>query len=238
LEFALEGRRRVKEQLKKMGSFEFHQTSFSYIDNETREERYVGVPEEGGRDAISSDPLPPGNVYTACVDSASKVGLYRIEANVLPGSGKLRTPGGMDSTLKQSLDRAFSYVKSHAADLGIPQSLGAQDVHVEAVDLLESRVSADSAMAFFVALYSVLRTHEVGPALVVLGDMSIQGNIKATLGITEALQLAMDNGARRALIPLENKRSFLEMPGDIVERVDPIFYSDASVAGHKALGMG
>jgi len=238
LEFALEGRRRVKEQLKKMGSFEFHQTSFSYIDNETREERYVGVPEEGGRDAISSDPLPPGNVYTACVDSNSKVGLYRIEANVLPGSGKLKTPGGMDSTLKQSLDRAFSYVKSHAADLGITQSLGAQDVHVEAVDLLGNRVSADSAMAFFVAIYSVLRAHEVGPALVVLGDMSIQGNIKATLGITEALQLAMDNGARRALIPLENKRSFLEMPGDIVERVDPIFYSDASVAGHKALGMG
>ncbi len=93
------------------------------LNNETREERYVGVPEEGGRNAIASDPLPPGNVYTACVSPDSKVGLYRIEVNVLPGSGKLRVPGGMDATFKQSLDRAFTFVKSRASDLGLVQLL-------------------------------------------------------------------------------------------------------------------
>jgi hypothetical protein len=67
VETALEGRRRVKEQLKKMGSFEYHQTSFSYIDNESREERFVGVPEQGGRHTISTDPLAPGSVYAASV---------------------------------------------------------------------------------------------------------------------------------------------------------------------------
>ncbi len=238
VEFALEGRRRVKEQLKKMGSFEYHQTSFSYIDNETREERYVGVPEEGGRNAIAGDPLPPGNVYTACVSPDSKVGLYRIEVNVLSGSGRLRAPGGMDTTLKQSLDRAFTFIKSRASELGVSQPMAGQDIHVEAVDLLGNHVTADSAVAFFVALYSALRSHEVLSAVVVLGDMSIQGNIKPFPGIAEALQMAMDNGARRAVIPLENKRSFLEMPGDVVERVDPIFYSDAYIAGQKSLGMG
>src|SRR5207245_10582021 len=89
LEIALEGRRRVKEQLKKMGSFEYHQTSFSYIDNDTREERFVRVLEEGGRDMISQDPLAPGSVYAASVDDEGKVGLYRIEVGSSTGTGRL-----------------------------------------------------------------------------------------------------------------------------------------------------
>ena len=89
VELAIEGRRRVKEQLKKLGSFEYHQTSFSYIDNDTREERFVGVPEQGGRDMISTDPLAPGSVYTASVDDQGKVGLYRLEVGCSPGTGKL-----------------------------------------------------------------------------------------------------------------------------------------------------
>ena len=89
-ELALEGRRRVKEQLKKMGSFEFHQTSFSLIDNETRDERFVGVPEQGGRDMIATDPLAPGSVYTASVDDHGRVGLYRLEVGCSPGTGKLK----------------------------------------------------------------------------------------------------------------------------------------------------
>src|SRR5262249_57160080 len=88
LSIALEGRRRVKEQLKKMGSFEYHQTSFSFIDNESREERFVGVPEQGGRDMISTDPLAPGSVYTASVDDQGKVGLYRIEVGCSPGAAR------------------------------------------------------------------------------------------------------------------------------------------------------
>ncbi len=237
VEFALEGRRRVKEQLKKMGSFEYHQTSFSYIDNETREERYVGVPEEGGRHAIAADPLAPGNVYTVCVSPDSKAGLYRIEVSLLDGSGKLKLSGGMDTSLRQSAERAFTFIKARAADLAVSQTLATKDVHAEAVDLQGNRVGGDVALAFFVAIYSALKSHEVLPAMVVLGDMTIQGNIKPAPSLPEALQLAMDNGARRAVIPLENKRAFLDMPGDVVERVDPVFYSDPFTAGQKALGL-
>jgi len=100
VEMALEGRRRVKEQLKKMGSFEYHQTSFSYIDNETREERFVGVPEQGGRDTISTDPLAPGSVYAASVDDQGKVGLYRLEVGCSPGTGKLKIAGGIEGPMK------------------------------------------------------------------------------------------------------------------------------------------
>ena len=238
VDFALEGRRRVKEQLKKMGSFEYHQTSFSYIDNDTREERYVGVPEEGGRHLISPDPLAPGNVYTACVNDESKVGLYRIEVSLLGGSGRLKLPAGMDAALRQSAERAFTFIKARAVDLGVSQAIGNQDVHLQAVDLLGNHVAADSGVSFFAAIYSALKSHEVLPATIVLGDMTIQGNVKAAPSLMEALQLAMENGARRAVIPLENKRSFLDMPGDVVERVDPVFYSDAFTAGQKALGVG
>src|SRR5207249_2472892 len=94
LELALEGRRRVKEQLKKMGAFEYHQTSFSYIDSETREERYVGVPESGGRELIAADPFLPGSIYVSSVEDQAKVGLYRLEVGTSPGTGKLRIAGG------------------------------------------------------------------------------------------------------------------------------------------------
>lgn len=96
VELSLEGRRRVKEQLKKMGSFEFHQTSFSLIDNETREEKFIGVPEQGGRDMISLDPLAPGSVYTSSVDDHAKVGLYRLEVGCSPGTGKLKIARRVD----------------------------------------------------------------------------------------------------------------------------------------------
>ena len=237
VELALEGRRRVKEQLKKMGSFEFHQTSFSYIDNETREERFVGVPEQGGRDMISPDPLAPGSVYTASVDDQGKVGLYRLEVGSSPGTGKLRIAGGVEGPMKESIQRAFAYLMGQKVKMGIAQQMDTTDFHVEAIDLLNNRVPCEAGVALVVAVYSAVKKHSVLAGLVILGDLSIQGNIKSVRSLSEPLQVAMDNGGRRALIPLENKRNFLEVSGDIVERVDPIFYGDPMTAAMKALGM-
>lgn len=237
IEHAIEGRRRVKEQLKKIGSFEFHQTSFSYIDNETREERYVGVPEEGGRNLISQDPLAPGSVYAASVDDQGKVGLYRLEVGSSSGTGKLKVTGGVDSEMKESLQRAFSFLQSHKVEMGIAQSFDTTDFHVEAIDLLTNRIPCDSGIAWVVAIYSALKKTSTLPGLLILGDLSIQGNIKAAKSLIEPLRVAMDNGARRALIPLENKRNFLEVSGDIIERVDPVFYSDPQTAAIKGIGI-
>lgn len=237
LELALEGRRRVKEQLKKLGSFEYHQTSFSYIDNETREERFVGVPEQGGRDMIASDPLAHGSVYTASVDDQGKVGLYRIEIGCSPGTGKLKIAGGIDGTMRESIQRAYAYLSAQKGRIGISQLIDTTDFHVEAIDLLSNHVPCEAGVALIVAIYSAIKKQSVLPGLVILGDLSIQGNIKAQRSLVEPLQVAMDNGARRALIPLENKRNFLEVSGDIIERVDPIFYSDPIMAAMKALGM-
>ncbi len=236
LELALEGRRRVKEQLKKMGSFEYYQTSFSYTLQETGEERFVGVPEQGGRDLISTDPLSPGTVYTAGVTSDGTVGLYRLEVSVSSGTGKLKIAGGISGAMKESVQRAFSYVQTKKAELGIARDLETSDMHVEVIDLLGNRVEAEIGIAFFVAAYSAFRKSPVSPALLVLGDMSVQGNIKPLRSLTEPLQIAKDNGAKRALIPIENKRSFLDVSADIMEHVDPIFYGDPRTGAMKVLG--
>jgi ATP-dependent Lon protease len=237
LDLALEGRRRVKEQLKKLGSFEYSQTSFSYIDTETREERYVGVPEEGGRDLISTDPLAPGSVYAGAVDDQGRAGLYRLEVGCASGTGKLRVAGGIDGTMKESIQRAFAYIQGHKVEMGIAQAVDNTDFHIEAIDLLANRVPCDAGIGLVVAIYSAIRKQSARPGLLILGDLSIQGNIKAVRSLTEPLQLAMDNGARRALIPIENKRHFLDVSADIMERVDPVFYSDPLTAAMKALGM-
>lgn len=236
VEHALEGRRRVKEQLKKMGAFEYYQTSFSYLDKETMQERFVGVPEEGGRSLISTDPMAPGSVYTAAV-TAEQVALHRIEVSRMSGSGKLRITGNPDRSMKQSIDTAFDYLRGHKTRLGIEKDLESYDFHVQIIDLMSPKEGSQAGVAFFVALYSLLREMPVQAGLVVLGEMTIQGNILPVRGLTEPLQVIMDNGAKKVLIPLSNKRDFFEVPGEIVERVDPIFYSEPLQAALKAVGI-
>jgi ATP-dependent Lon protease len=237
LELALEGRRRVKEQLKKMGSFEYYQTSFSYLVNDTGEEKFVGVAEQGGRDLISADPLPPGTVYTASVSGDGTVGLYRVEITLSSGTGKLKLAGGVSGAMKESVSRAFSYLSANKTAFGVPRELDTSDFHVEVIDLLGNKVEAEIGVAFFVAAYSALRKAPPQPALLVLGDMSIQGNIKPVRSLTEPLQVAMDNGGKRAMIPIGNKRQFLEVNPDVLEQVDPVFFGDMRQAAFKALGL-
>jgi ATP-dependent Lon protease len=237
LEFAMEGRRRVKEQLKKMGSFEYYHTSFSYTENETGEERFVGVPEQGGRDMISADPLPPGSIYTATVAPDGTVGMYRVEVSVSTGAGKLRTAGGVTGVTKESINRAFSYMLAKKGELSIARELDVSDLHVEVIDLMNNRVEGEIGLGFFIAAFSALKKAPPVAALLVLGDLSVTGNIKGLRSLVEPLQIAMDNGAKKALIPIENKRAFLEVTGDVVEHVDPIFFGDPKTAAFKALGL-
>ena len=238
LVLALEGRRRVKEQLKKMGSFEYHQTAFSYTLNETGEERVVGVPEQGGRDLIPTEGGAAGTVYAAGLGSGGTVGLFRIETSVASGSGRVKWAGGISGSTKESIARASSYLQANKTSLGIARELDTSDIHVEVVDLLGNHVEAEIGVAFFVAAYSALRKAAPQAGLLVLGDMSVLGTVKAVRSLVEPLQVAADNGARKVLIPTENKRSFMEVSAEVLEKVDPIFYADVKTAAFKALGVG
>ena len=237
LELAVEGRRRVKDQLKKMAPYEYSQTSFSIRDKDTLEETYVGVPEAGGKGLISSDPLPSGTVYSVAVNEQSKVSVYRIEVSKFPGTGKLKVSGTLDKQMKDSFQRAFDYLTSVKAKIGIGGDFNNYNYGVEAVDLLGTGVFYPLGVALFVALVSALKNQPVIPATLVLGDMTVQGNIKQLPSLSEPLQVGLDNGAKKALVPIENKRSFFEVAADIVEAVDPIFYKDPITAAMKAMGL-
>lgn len=237
LDFAMEGRRRVKEQLKKMGSFEYYQTSFSYTDTETGEERFVGVPEQGGKNMISSDPLAPGSVYSASVAADGTVGMFRIEVSLATGSGKLKLAGGINGATKESINRAFSYMLTRKGELAIAREMAESDLHVEVIDLMHNRAEGEIGLAFFVAAFSALKKAPAIAATLIMGDLSVQGNLKGVRSLIEPLQIGMDNGAKRALIPLENKRSFMEVTADVMEHVDPVFYGDPKTAALKALGL-
>ena len=235
IELAIEGRRRIKEQLKKRGSFEFYKTSFSYIDLESDSERSVGVPEQGGAGIISQDPLQPGTVYTAAVDAEAKVGLFRLEVVLIAGTGKTRTPTGLQKSLKESLNRAFSYLQNVKDKLGLTQMLAQKDIYAEAVDLSGGGIECPCGVAFFAAMISAVRNHRVQAGTVILGDLTIQGNIKGPASITEPLQLALESGAIRVLVPVSNKAQFAGLPEDMIERLDVVFYGDVDRAVLKTL---
>jgi ATP-dependent Lon protease len=235
LGFAIEGRRRVKEQLKKMGSLDYHQTAFSYIENENGQEHFVGVPEQGGKELISADPLPPGSEYAASVSNDGTVGLFRIEVTTSSGTGKLKLAGGVSGSAKESFNRAFSYLNANKATMGIGRDFDTSDFHAECINLLGNKVDGELGVALVLACYSTLRKQAPLPGLLVLGDLSIQGNIKAARSLTEPLQIAMDNGARKALIPSENKRHLFEVSAGILEKVDPVLFGDVRTALLKGL---
>ncbi len=197
----------------------------------------MGVPEQGGRNMISSDPLPQGSVYAASVGADGSGDLFRIEVSISTGSAKLRTAGGISGVTKESINRAFSYMIARKGELTIGRELDSSDFHFEVIDLLNNRVEGEIGLAFFVAAFSALKKAAPAAAMLILGDLSVEGNIKGVRSLVEPLQIAMDNGAKRALIPLDNKRSFLDVTGDVMEHIDPIFFGDAKTAAPEALGM-
>lgn len=186
---------------------------------------------------ISPDPLAPGSVYCAAFTEGEKIALHRIEVSRMSGSGKLKITGLLDRPMRDSIVTAFDYIRSRKRELGIEKDIDSYDFHVQVVDLMSAKEGSEAGVAFFVALYSLLKGSPVQPGLVILGEMTIHGNILPVRSLAEPLQVAMDNGARKVLIPVENKRHFLDVPGDVVSKVDPIFYPDPLHAAMKALGI-
>lgn len=174
----------------------------------------------------------------AALTENNTVSVSRIEVSQFGGNGKLRFNGELSKIVRQSISTAFDYAKANKRPLGIEQAVEDADFHVQVVNLSHNRDSVEIGVAFFIALYSLFRNKPVLPGLVVLGDMTIQGNILPMQSLIEPLQVIMDNGGKRVLIPTHSRRLFLDVPPDILEKVDPIFYSDPLSAALKALGIG
>jgi ATP-dependent Lon protease len=239
LEFAMEMRRRIKEQLKKMGGMEYWAVNFSYIDKDTQEEHFVNVPEQGGSGFIPPGPLKEGVIFTIGTDTREqKHSLFRIEVQAMPGKGSKRITGAPSSAMRDAIQTAFDFVKANLKKLTVDKSINDYDLHIQVVNLMQSKEGSETGVAFFIAILSALLEKPVQEQLVVLGEMSIHGGLRKVDALTERLQLAMDSGAKKVMLPSENKRDFADIPSDILDKIQIIFYSDPVNAAFRAMGLG
>lgn len=238
LEYALESRRRVKEQLKKIGGMEFFDVHFSFIDTETMEEKYITVPEQGGGTLIPDGPLSPGIMHTIATGSGGHLGLYRLETQITAGNSSLKTSGlGSNSTAREAIKVGFDFFKANASRISASIKVGDHDYHLHVVELHNSGPTAALTLSTFVALCSGVMGRPIQQQMVVLGSMSLGGNIVPVQNLAESLQVALDSGARRILLPMASVRDIPTIPGELFAKFQTSFYSDPTDAVFKALGV-
>lgn len=238
LKYAMEVRRRVKEQLKKIGGMEFYDVHFSYIDGETLEEHFVSVPEQGGGALIPEGPLSPGTLHTVTVGSNGFLGLYRLELQVTAGSGRLSISGvGSNQQSKESIKVAFDYFKANVSRVSASARAIDHDYHLHIVELHNTGPSDALTMSSLVALCSGLMGKPLQSQMVVLGDMSLGGSIVPVESLAETLQVAFDAGAKRVLLPMSSVGDIPTVPGELFAKFQISFYSDPVDAVFKALGV-
>jgi len=238
LEYALEARRRVKEQLKRIGGMEFFDVHFSYIDVETKEEKFVMVKEHGDGSLIPESPLSPGSLHTVARGSGGHLGLYRLETQVTPGAGHLKLSGfGSDTSAKESVKVGFDFFRANATQIQASLKTGDHDYHLHVVESHNTGPSTALTLASFLALCSGLIEKPVEAQLVVLGTMSLGGNLIPVENLAESLQVAHDAGAKRILLPMASVVDIPTIPGELFAKFQTSFYADATDAVFKALGV-
>ncbi len=238
LRFAIEMRRRVKEQLRRMGGIEYARVNLSSIDLESGEERFVSCPELGVIQLIPEGQLEPGDVFTVGLDRAEgRFGLFRIQVQAMKGSGQLRVTGTTSKPMRDALQTAYDYLKANLRRLGSDRDLREFDLHVQVQSLMQAREGAGTGVAFFIALLSAALARPLVPQLVILGDLTIHGVLLRVDSLADKLKTAMDAGAKKVMIPTENKRDFADLPADVIDKLQIVFYSDPTNAAFRALGL-
>ena len=238
LRFALEMRRRVKEQLKKLGGMEFFDVNFSYIDNETFEEHYVSVPEQGGGKLIPEGICNPGQVYTVSQGKSGMIGVFRLESQMLPGNGKFDKTGiGADRDCRESANTAFSFLKANAGRISGSISTTLKDYIINYQDLQGIGMTGKLALPTLIALCSIAIGRPTVSNLVVLGEISISGTMIKVDELANTLQVCLDSGAKKVLLPSTSFVDFATVPTDLMSAFQLIPYQSAEDAVYKALGV-
>lgn len=238
LEYALEGRRRVKEQLKKIGGMEFYDVMFSYIDKETLEEHYVSVPEQGGGKLIPEGMGKPGHVYVAGHGHSGMIGIYKLENQVVSGTGKFDKSGvGSNRDAKESLDTAFRFFTANSKSISNTISTKTKDYLMHISDLQGIGLTDELAIAELIGLCSGALGKPTQESLVVIGNMTVGGTISKVEEFANTLQVCVDAGAKKVLIPAASVMDLQTVPPDLLVKVQPVFYSDPIDAVFKALGV-
>lgn len=238
LQFALEMRRRVKEQLKKLGGMEFYDVNFSYIDLADMSEHYVSVPEQGGGNLIPEGLCNPGQVYTVSRGKTGMIGVFRLESQMLPGSGKFERTGlGSDRDAKEASNTAFSYLKANGNRISGSISTTAKDYVINYQDLQGIGMTGKLALPTLIALCSIALNKPVLSSTAIMGEISISGTMIKVDELANALQVCLDSGAKKVLIPSTSFADFATVPADLMSAFQLIPYASAEDAVFKALGV-
>ena len=238
LQLALEMRRRVKEQLKKLGGMEFYDVNFSYIDLEDLSEHYVSVPEQGGGNLIPEGLCNPGQVYTVSRGKSGMIGVFRLESQMLPGSGKFERTGlGSDRDAKEASNTAFSYLKANGNRISGSISTTAKDYVINYQDLQGIGMTGKLALPTLIALCSIALNKPVLSSTAIMGEISISGTMIKVDELANALQVCLDSGAKKVLIPATSFADFATVPADLMSAFQLIPYASAEDAVFKALGV-
>lgn len=238
LEYALQVRRRVKEQLKKIGGMEFYDVHFSYIDNDSLEEHFVSVKEQRGCGLIPEGPGKPGFLHTIGLSNKGMPGLYRLELQVTKGSGKLATSGLWNSSAaKEQVKIAFDYFKANASRISGGSKVGEHDFHLHVVELQNTGPLNNLALSSLVAFASGLLGKPLQNQMVVLGDMSLGGSVTPVESLAECLQVAFDAGAKKVALPMSSAADIPTIPAELFTKFQTSFYADPVDAVFKALGV-
>ena len=235
LEFALEMRRRVKEQLKRIGGMEFWDTNFSYIDKETQEEYFVGLPEEKGSNLIENTPLQPGVCYTSTSDGEN-VALVRIESIAVQGSGKLNISGVNTVAVKEDIKNSYQYIKANEKTiLSDKHSLKNYDITIQVSSLLGSGISTGIGSAVYIAIVSVLYKKNLKAGLAVLGNISVGGAIERSTNFPDKVTMLSENGAKVVIVPMDNLNELANLPPTVLGNTDVPLYQNNQMLMQKAI---
>lgn len=238
LQISLEMRRRVKEQLKKLGGMEFYDVNFSYIDNESFEEHYVSIPEQGGGKLIPEGVCNPGQVYTISQGKNGMLGAFRLESQMLPGNGKFEKTGiGSDRDAKEATNTAFNFLKANGRRISGSISTTTKDYIINYQDLQGIGMTGKLALPTLIALCSIALDKPTISGLAVLGEISISGTMMKVDELANSLQVCLDSGAKRVLLPITSAVELGAVPADLIGSFNLIFYSSAEDAVFKALGV-
>lgn len=238
LNLALEMRRRVKEQLKKLGGMEFYDVNFSYIDKDTFEEHYVSVPEQGGGKLIPDGLCNPGQVYTVSQGKSGMIGVFRLESQMLPGNGKFERTGlGSDREAKEATNTAFNFLKANAGHISGTISTTTKDYIVNYQDLQGIGMTSKLALPTLIALASIALNKPTVSSLAVMGEISIAGTMMKVDELANALQVCLDSGAKKVLLPITSAADLGLVLSELIGCFNLIFYQSAEDAVFKALGV-
>lgn len=238
LRISLEMRRRVKEQLKKIGGMEFYDVNFSYIDNETFEEKYVSVPEQGSSTLIPEGICNSGQVYTVSQGKSGMIGLYRLETQMLPGNGKFERTGiGTDRECKEATAIAFNYLKANSNRISQSISTTTKDYFIDYRDLQGIGMTSNLALPTMIAICSIALNKPTLGSLAILGDISISGTVIKVENLANCLQVCLDSGAKKILLPITSAQDLGAVPSELMGSFSIIFYNSVEDAVFKALGV-